>query len=89
LSALFLALLLAHEYPFNPYPIPRFLSKDFADFAEFAEENFYRRVFKHLHCTKTVQLRVNLRKFRPERARRSRGESNGRKYFLTGLISGD
>ena len=44
------------------YHVPRCLSKDFA---EFAEENFNRRVFKHLHCTKIVQLRMNLRKFRP------------------------
>jgi hypothetical protein len=32
------------------------MSTDFAEFADFAEENFYSRVSKGLHCTKMVQL---------------------------------
>ena len=65
------------------YLIPEKKSTDFAGFAEFAEENFNRRVFNNIYCTKMVQSPTSLRKFRPERARQSRGESNGRKFFIT------
>ena len=65
------------------YLIPEKKSTDFAGFAEFAEENFNRRVFNNIYCTKMVQSPTSLRKFRPERARQSRGESNGRKFLIT------
>ena len=117
---------------FKRQPAKSVLSE--VEWAEFAEENCYWRVFKHLHCTKIVQIRMNRRKFRPacpeelegskrswseaamrppvwaeiprslrggdpvedpersrrqrsrgERARRSRGESNGRIYLATAI----
>jgi hypothetical protein len=39
-----------------PTTLATFVSKDFAEFADFAEENFYCFVSSQLRCTKMVQF---------------------------------